>query len=418
MLSNLSSKTIQLIFLLSILFLGNWSYLGIAKNDPLLTNSHSKGIICSLGHVQNAQVLSKEVVDVLPFHRTRNAISSFHEGLAFISEPDYSKAALIDRNGREITNLPSKLRIVSSSEGLLGVAPAAPLDENPRKLGFIDRAGKFVIKPQYEFDGNQFYGFSSGLSVARSGGKYGFIDHTGKWFISPKFDFAKDFSEGLAAIKVNGRWGFINTAGEVVIPPKFQDGISGIDGNFFEFSEGLSPVRVGQKIGYIDSRGQFVILPKFDEGSKFSEGLASVKVGEKRGYINALGQMVITPKFYVAGEFSEGLAPVIADSPTDGKFGFIDTSGELIAPAQFDYAEKFSEGFSVVLKNDRWGFIDKSGKIVVPTIFSSATGFSEGAASVSIDVSSDQSEKISQVNGFLTHRDVTSWLKQCDHVKQ
>ena len=47
------------------------------------------------------------------------------------------------------------------------------------KVGYIDRAGRIVIKPQYE----DSWGFHEGFARVRTSGKWGFIDETGKMVI-------------------------------------------------------------------------------------------------------------------------------------------------------------------------------------------------------------------------------------------
>ncbi|ENZ6116086.1 WG repeat-containing protein, partial [Campylobacter coli] len=65
--------------------------------------------------------------------------------------------------------------------------------------------------------------FSEGLAKVKLNGKYGFIDKSGKIIAKPKFDYGEYFSEGLAGVKLNGRWGFMDKNGKIVIEPKFDD---------------------------------------------------------------------------------------------------------------------------------------------------------------------------------------------------
>jgi hypothetical protein len=51
-------------------------------------------------------------------------------------------------------------------------------------------------------------------------GKFGFIDRSGKVVIEPQFDWVEDFSEGLALVSSNGTKGFIDKAGKWVLVPK------------------------------------------------------------------------------------------------------------------------------------------------------------------------------------------------------
>ncbi len=83
----------------------------------------------------------------------------------------------------------------------------------------------------------------------------GYIDKTGKVVIKPQFDgdSARDFYEDLAAVKIGGKWGYIDKTGKVVIKPQFDDAVY--------FQEGLAGVEIGGKLGYIDKTGKYVWKP-------------------------------------------------------------------------------------------------------------------------------------------------------------
>ena len=94
--------------------------------------------------------------------------------------------------------------------------------DNP-KLGFIDSAGKVVIKPQFD----EAYPFSEGLAGIKVKNKYGFIDSAGKIVIKPQFDQVQSFREEIAAVEIKNKgWGFIDSAGKVVIKPQFNEAYS------------------------------------------------------------------------------------------------------------------------------------------------------------------------------------------------
>ncbi|WP_370659100.1 WG repeat-containing protein, partial [Campylobacter coli] len=63
-------------------------------------------------------------------------------------------------------------------------------------------------------------------------GKIGFIDKSGKIIAKPEFDDVGVFSEGLAKVKLNGKWGFIDKSGKIIVRPEFDD----VD----DFREGLA----------------------------------------------------------------------------------------------------------------------------------------------------------------------------------
>jgi hypothetical protein len=56
-----------------------------------------------------------------------------------------------------------------------------------------------------------------GLAPVRLKWKWGFIDRSGKLVVEPQYDYTHGFSEGLAGVKLNGRWRFIDRSGTVLI---------------------------------------------------------------------------------------------------------------------------------------------------------------------------------------------------------
>ncbi|HEY9773803.1 MAG TPA: WG repeat-containing protein [Planktothrix sp.] len=197
--------------------------------------------------------------------------------------------------------------------------------------------------------------FSEGLcAVSPSpGGRWGFIDREGKYAIKPKFSKVSSFSEGLAPIYLNGRWGFIDKSGQFVIKPQFD--------YCLQYSEGLAAVLVNHRVGFIDKRGRFPIKPRYDGAQSFSEGLTRVTVRDRLtkvfhstvidmdgrtifelNKIKQTGEFVVKPVFPFADSFSEGVAVVATN---ERKFGFIDRSGAFVIPPRFEIgATSFREG--------------------------------------------------------------------------
>ena len=63
---------------------------------------------------------------------------------------------------------------------------------------------------------------NSGLYPINVNGKFGFMDRSGKTVITPQFDWTVGFSEGLASVRIGTKWGYINTKGTVAITPQFD----------------------------------------------------------------------------------------------------------------------------------------------------------------------------------------------------
>jgi hypothetical protein len=59
----------------------------------------------------------------------------------------------------------------------------------------------------------------SGLFPVIVGDKWGYIDKTGKIVINPQFDYANQFSDGLAAVYIGDKYGYIDRTGKYVWEP-------------------------------------------------------------------------------------------------------------------------------------------------------------------------------------------------------
>jgi hypothetical protein len=76
-------------------------------------------------------------------------------------------------------------------------------------VGFLNKQGKFAIRPQF----GQAGPFHEGLAIIRIGGwdtgTEGFIDRHGKIVITPQIEEAQPFSEELAAVRIGDKWGYV-----------------------------------------------------------------------------------------------------------------------------------------------------------------------------------------------------------------
>lgn len=277
------------------------------------------------------------------------------------------------------------------------------------KVGFMDRAGKTVIPPQFD----EARDFSEGRAAVRLGAKYGFIVTTGAMTITPQWDDVRDFRQRRAAVKIccgpwsnqsaGDRYGIIDENGKYIGVPNFLwmgsqysdnllpvktpegkfafvdwTGKVAISGSFdavSDFVDGLAPALAGGQWGFVGTSGQWEINPQFELAMPFSEGLAGVQVGGRVGYIDRKGAFVVNPRFdLVPVAFHEGRAMVFVGSTR----GFIDNGGNVVVEPQFVNALNFSDGLAAVQTEQGWGFVDRGGKIVIPPQFDAVAGFDRG----------------------------------------
>lgn len=221
--------------------------------------------------------------------------------------------------------------------------------------------------------------------VYDTGYRSGYINRAGKVIVEPQFEDADEFFEGRARVSVDGKWGYIGPTGRFVVPPTYDCAEN--------FSEGLARVTVGKKYGYIDKNGRIAVPIKFavhaiTDAPIFRSGLAPAPNpdGEGRGYIDRRGRMVIAPCFLSAQPFSEGLACVRVSTESGPKSGFIDTKGRMVIPAIYDACRQFAGGRAWVLLGEwdtgTYKLIDRSGRVVIELKYTDVSSFSDGLAAI------------------------------------
>jgi hypothetical protein len=149
------------------------------------------------------------------------------------------------------------------------------------KIGYVNKQGVEVIKPQYE-DGLTF---SEGYAAVKDGPKWRYFDSTGKAITDAVFDDALNFTNGIAPASKNGKYGYINIKGETEIPFEFS--------NARGFTDGLAPAANAKGYwGYIDLKGSWAVKPTYDFTDNFENGEARVIKGEKVFYIDKQNKVI------------------------------------------------------------------------------------------------------------------------------
>jgi hypothetical protein len=212
-------------------------------------------------------------------------------------------------------------------------------------------SGAVNIKPVYE----EASTFSGRLAVVKPTGcddecKYGYINKAGKMVIAPQYDEAGDFVNGFAVVGMGNcmegecKYGLINETGKIVLPLEFDE--------VFDVSkEGLALVKQnGKGYGYANGAGRIILPMIYTDANSFSEGLAAVKVDSLWRFINANGNAVVAPLYTNAGKFSSGLAPV---ANAQNLWGYINTEGQYIIQPKYAFANAFEGDRAVVLLKEK-----------------------------------------------------------------
>ncbi|MGC9971490.1 MAG: WG repeat-containing protein [Bryobacteraceae bacterium] len=297
----------------------------------------------------------------------------FSEDLALVKIR--KQLIFVDPAGKEAITLPPWVTECGTFQGGLARVKKGKL------TGYIDKAGRSVIEPQFsqpkaserslELGGATAVmlfstaspGFSEGLAVFEKEKKQGYIDKNGKVVVPAQFDYASGFREGLALVSINGKWGFIDPGGRMAIPAQYDEAT--------HFSQGLAAVRTGRSWSYADRAGKKILAVEFDEARAFSEDLAAVRQGKLWGYIDRTGKLAVQPRFSSAWEFQEGRALVADKEPPNWDFGFINRAGKLLDTLWYRGAGDFRGGLARVeamySRSERHNsvLIDRTGVIVM-----------------------------------------------------
>lgn len=79
---------------------------------------------------------------------------------------------------------------------------------------------KIILNSNYKY----IYPFSEGYAcVLDTNNLYGFIDDAGKEVIKTQYGSASSFKSGMARVCINGKFGYVNKSGKLVIPAIYCD---------------------------------------------------------------------------------------------------------------------------------------------------------------------------------------------------
>lgn len=236
-------------------------------------------------------------------------------------------------------------------------------------------------------------------------GKMGYIDRAGEWVIAQQFDSAGDFRGDYASVSVypadfdpetDDLWdmdcvGIIDREGNFVLPPTYSL-VAGQSGDYFGGKDtGIWLVhRIGDYVWGEDEEGegeeiilQMPLYGFFDIPSGCFSGLKWANMwhwcSDSRlipvmdyggaGYADrTTGEMVIPCQYFDCdpGNFHEGVASV-AYMDEDGNpldFFLIDESGQIAMPLIYDWAYSFENGLAWVEIGSRRGYVDREGREV------------------------------------------------------
>lgn len=253
--------------------------------------------------------------------------------------------------------------------------------------GVIDRAGNWVLEPEYALIGGQ------------SGDSFG-GDDTGIWLVTRYADMALDEEGFLLTME-----GFFD------IPTGTFSGLKWYQVWHWCSDSRLIPVMDAETLlaGYADrSTGEMVIpcLYYSCDPANFHDGVATVALSDEDGnetspwhLINERGETIPLPEGWqsdYANDFSCGRIAVV---DPEGLWGYADGEGRIAIPAQFAEAEQFCDGFArVTFPEGDMGYIDPDGNVLARGFAWANYYFRNGYAEVWLSGTSGADKVIGWIN--------------------
>jgi hypothetical protein len=217
-------------------------------------------------------------------------VNPFKDGKALV-QLEEGKYALINKKGEVISTF-NHYSVGNINEGLMPFKDG--IDE---KFGYIDEAGKVVIKPQF-LEANQF---KDGIAVVNASedyteNKYGAIDKNSKYIIEAKYNSIERLGEKMLAV-----------------------GIALDEDMHFK----------GSKSAVADTEGNILTDFVFYKISEFKNGIASVDDGEHSYFIDNKGKQVETLPI-IKGSYDLEIVGQLIKVDSDGIISYIDKAGQVI----------------------------------------------------------------------------------------
>ncbi len=243
-----------------------------------------------------------------------------------------------------------KLRRVMKNDGILldqtGMERVVSVNEKhynifmrDKKIGLLGPKG-WEVNPVADVE--KILPGKEQLFGALKSGKYGFIDKAGSWVIKNNFDEVRKFNEGQAAVRIGSSWGFVSSQG-VLIDPQYE-GVS-------DFKNGLSIVTKNGKQQIIDKQNQPLLAAAYGRITFGPDGFFYTEENGKYGLVSPEGKEILLPIYDELRREDSNRILVRLDS----KYGLIDEQGNYLLPLYYKNI-LFDSGSKQILAEDNYQF--------------------------------------------------------------
>ena len=314
------------------------------------------------------------------FEKPKSVYTLLGAGQGMIRCKVNGKYGFLDRKGNEVIITRYDDATDFTNIGLAKVGQKKTTSIYPSHYGYIDVQGKEIIPIKYESIGL----FTNGLAIAKDPetNRFGFLDKTGKWVIKPVY------LDGLSFDEFGGAWVKMTDAKYHYIDKTGKDYGTVDTTSYRNFSKDGYALIANIEYAYvlIDKTGkQLKNIEDCDGIYMFAEGIAGYKskANSKYGFMDHEGNKIIPNEYDGFTGFTDGVAKVEKKADGKTKSGYIDSKGNIIAPVAYETAGAFRDGWGLVKKDSNYFFVDRKGAIKEPPqkyndVYEFKSGFAVG----------------------------------------
>jgi len=253
------------------------------------------------------------------------------------------------------------------------------------RCGYIDRDGKTVIAPAFEWVDR----FASDRALVRSGGKYGAIDATGRFAVAATYDSMSPFHRGLAVVLVGDRLGIVDQDGQQVLPAEHGLIVRIADHAYLVAeppyaNRGRQPSSLGDALGrmhryaygkrwgVVANGGAWIVRPTFAQVQALSDELNGLFWAADSAGMTARWQLMGADGAPLTKELFDHVQQIQAGQDRaivqrGGRWGAINGKGEIAIDLKFDWLGYFRDGWAPYRLAGREGRIDRNGNVLSDT---------------------------------------------------
>ena len=177
--------------------------------------------------------------------------------------------------------------------------------------------------------------------------KYGFINKQGKWVIRPQYHRLDCLYNGLCRATIKGKYGVINKKGEWIIDPDYNYVYRVPYSNNFI-------VTLDKKVGILSKDKKIILSIIYERIVPLSNFTLKVKEEGRWGIMDKNFRWLLKPQYKDIKEYN-GLYIVRKNSLV----GVMDKNFNWLLKPKYRYIIGFNQGYVVKVKKDSWGILDK-----------------------------------------------------------